>query len=71
VRLLRTAIVALVLCALAATHVAAIAAPGGPSVTIGAIPSITGPYAPLGEPERNALEIVIDHNGVLAMLGSE
>jgi branched-chain amino acid transport system substrate-binding protein len=33
--------------------------PGGTPVTIGAILSITGPYAPLGEPERNAIQIAV------------
>jgi branched-chain amino acid transport system substrate-binding protein len=31
----------------------------GTPVTIGAILSITGPYAPLGEPERNAIQIAV------------
>lgn len=33
------------------------AAPSGDPVTIGAILSITGPFAPLGEPERSALQV--------------
>jgi len=33
--------------------------PSGTPVTIGAILSITGPYAPLGEPERNAIQIAV------------
>ncbi|TAM89403.1 hypothetical protein EPN42_07555 [bacterium] len=33
------------------------AAPSGTPVTIGAILSISGPFAPLGEPERNALQV--------------
>lgn len=32
-------------------------APSGTPVTIGAILSISGPFAPLGEPERNALQV--------------
>jgi branched-chain amino acid transport system substrate-binding protein len=40
------------------------AAPSGTPVRIGAILSITGPYAPLGEPERNAIGIAVaDVNG--------
>jgi len=38
---------------------AGIAAPSGPPITIGVILSITGPYAPLGEPEKNAIEIAV------------
>lgn len=37
----------------------AAAKPSGTPVTIGAILSITGPYAPLGEPERNAIQIAV------------
>jgi branched-chain amino acid transport system substrate-binding protein len=33
--------------------------PSGTPVTIGAILSISGPYAPLGEPERNAITIAV------------
>jgi branched-chain amino acid transport system substrate-binding protein len=33
--------------------------PSGTPVMIGAILSITGPYAPLGEPERNAIQIAV------------
>jgi branched-chain amino acid transport system substrate-binding protein len=33
--------------------------PTGTPVTIGAILSITGPYAPLGEPERNGIQIAV------------
>ncbi len=50
-------------CALLATLFAAPAGaatkPSGTPVTIGAILSITGPYAPLGEPERNAITIAV------------
>jgi branched-chain amino acid transport system substrate-binding protein len=53
----------LVCCALLATQFAlpagAANAPSGTPVTIGAILSITGPYAPLGEPERNAITIAV------------
>jgi branched-chain amino acid transport system substrate-binding protein len=34
-------------------------APAGPPIEIGAILSITGPYAPLGEPERNAIDLAV------------
>jgi branched-chain amino acid transport system substrate-binding protein len=37
----------------------AAAKPSGTPVTIGAILSISGPYAPLGEPERNAIGIAV------------
>jgi branched-chain amino acid transport system substrate-binding protein len=53
-RPVRTAATALALVALAASQVAA--APAGPPVVVGAILSISGPYAPLGEPERDALQ---------------
>jgi branched-chain amino acid transport system substrate-binding protein len=33
--------------------------PSGAPVTIGAILSVSGPYAPLGEPERNAIQIAV------------
>ncbi len=33
--------------------------PSGPPVQIGAILSITGPYAPLGEPEKNAINLAV------------
>ena len=34
-------------------------APAGVPIEIGAILSITGPYAPLGEPERNAIDLAV------------
>lgn len=43
--------------ALAAVAHGAVAAPSGSPITIGAILSITGSYAPLGEPERSALQL--------------
>jgi branched-chain amino acid transport system substrate-binding protein len=50
------AVVALV----AVTTLSAVAAaPAGPPIEIGAILSITGPYAPLGEPEANAITLAI------------
>lgn len=55
-RFVRIAIAAVVLPALAIAQARA-AAPSGPPIVIGAILSITGPYAPLGEPERNALKV--------------
>ena len=59
--------------ALAATLVApfgasAAAAPSGAPVLMGAILSTTGPFAPLGEPESNAIKIaerdINDHGGI-------
>jgi branched-chain amino acid transport system substrate-binding protein len=47
------------LVALFAVPAGAATAPSGTPVTIGAILSITGPYAPLGEPERNAITIAV------------
>ncbi len=47
------AVSALALCA----PVASAAAPSGPPVVVGAILSTSGLYAPLGEPERNALKL--------------
>ena len=45
--------------ALYAAPAAAAAKPSGAPITIGAILSVTGPYAPLGEPERNAIAIAV------------
>jgi branched-chain amino acid transport system substrate-binding protein len=45
--------------ALAAAPAGAAAKPSGTPVAIGAILSISGPYAPLGEPERNAITIAV------------
>jgi branched-chain amino acid transport system substrate-binding protein len=56
-RFFRVLLAVVLLPALAATQVAAATAPSGPPIVVGAILSITGPYAPLGEPERNALKI--------------
>ena len=54
----RAAAAALALTALASSGVAAAPkAPTGAPIVIGAVLSITGNYAPLGEPERNALKI--------------
>jgi branched-chain amino acid transport system substrate-binding protein len=47
------------LVALLAVPAGAAPAPSGAPVTIGAILSISGPYAPLGEPERNAIQIAV------------
>ena len=58
VRIARAALAAAVLIALGASSVTvAAAAPSGTPIVIGAVLSITGNYAPLGEPERNALKI--------------
>ncbi len=46
-----------VLAGLTASTVPGVAAPTGDPVVVGAILSISGLYAPLGEPERNALEL--------------
>jgi branched-chain amino acid transport system substrate-binding protein len=48
---------ALALCLTFALPAPAFAATSGPPVVIGAILSTSGLYAPLGEPERNALEL--------------
>lgn len=58
-RVLRNSICWLVLFASLAVPVRAATKPAGAPVTIGAILSITGPYAPLGEPERNAIQIAV------------
>src|SRR5271170_5330619 len=49
----------LLIAALFIAPAAAATKPSGTPVTIGAILSITGPYAPLGEPERNAIQIAV------------
>jgi branched-chain amino acid transport system substrate-binding protein len=58
-RLLRSLTGSALLVALVAGTAAAAAKPSGAPVMIGAILSITGPYAPLGEPERNAIQIAV------------
>lgn len=50
---------AVALLALIAGPAGAATAPSGPPVMVGAILSISGPYAPLGEPERNAIQIAV------------
>ena len=58
VRIARAVLAAAALIALGASSVtAAPSAPSGTPIVIGAVLSITGNYAPLGEPERNALKI--------------
>ena len=58
VRIARAALAAAALIALGASSVtAAPTAPTGTPIVIGAVLSITGNYAPLGEPERNALKV--------------
>ena len=47
------------LAGLVAGPAGAASAPSGPPVQIGAILSISGPYAPLGEPERNAIQVAV------------
>lgn len=58
-RVFRTIAALAALAALAAGPAAAAAKPSGAPVVVGAILSITGPYAPLGEPERNAIQIAV------------
>jgi branched-chain amino acid transport system substrate-binding protein len=55
----RSIVCAAALLALIAGPAGAASAPTGTPVAIGAILSITGPYAPLGEPERNAIQIAV------------
>ena len=68
-RAARAGATALALCLLTASHAqAAPKAPSGTPVVVGAILSMSGPYAPLGEPERNALQLaqkdINAHGGV-------
>ena len=73
-RLLRIGVSVIALTALAAIQAGAapktmmMKAPSGPPVTVGVILSMTGPYAPLGEPERNAINLaekdINAHGGV-------
>jgi branched-chain amino acid transport system substrate-binding protein len=56
---IRSCTAAVLLLALPAAQAAAATAPTGPPIEIGAILSITGPYAPLGEPEQNAITIAV------------
>ncbi len=62
-RFLRIAAAVMAVVALAGSGlgnaVSAATKPAGPPITIGAILSITGPYAPLGEPEKNAILIAV------------
>jgi branched-chain amino acid transport system substrate-binding protein len=58
-RLLSTLPICAILFATIAAPVSAQQKLSGPPVTIGAILSITGPYAPLGEPERNGITIAV------------
>jgi branched-chain amino acid transport system substrate-binding protein len=58
-RSMRNLTCGLALLALFAAPAGAATKPSGTPVTIGAILSITGPYAPLGEPERNAIQIAV------------
>jgi len=59
---------ALAVCALAAPTARAASAVAGPPVVVGAVISISGPFAPLGEPQRNALKLAQDdvnaHGGI-------
>jgi branched-chain amino acid transport system substrate-binding protein len=58
-RFLRTFACSAVLLAFFTGTAGAAPTPSGAPVSIGAILSITGPYAPLGEPERNAIQIAV------------
>ena len=58
-RVFRVGVCSALLLALFAVPAGAAAKPAGPPIAIGAILSITGPYAPLGEPERNAITIAV------------
>ena len=58
-RTLRHVICSALLLAVFIAPAGAAVKPSGAPVTIGAILSITGPYAPLGEPERNAIQIAV------------
>jgi len=58
-RVLRSLACCALLVALFTGTAGAAAKPSGTPVSIGAILSITGPYAPLGEPERNAILIAV------------
>jgi branched-chain amino acid transport system substrate-binding protein len=58
-RLLRSLTCGALLLAMFGGAAGAATKPAGTPVTIGAILSITGPYAPLGEPERNAIQIAV------------
>jgi branched-chain amino acid transport system substrate-binding protein len=55
----RSSAIAVLVMALSALQVGAAAAAAGPPIEIGAILSITGPYAPLGEPEQNAITLAV------------
>jgi branched-chain amino acid transport system substrate-binding protein len=57
--LIRSFVTAALLLALAPVHAGAATAASGPPIEIGAILSISGPYAPLGEPEQNAINIAV------------
>jgi branched-chain amino acid transport system substrate-binding protein len=59
-RPLSTLTICAILVATVAAPISAQQKPSGPPVTVGAILSITGPYAPLGEPERNGITIAVD-----------
>ena len=58
-RFLRSLVCCAALAGLVAGPAGAASAPSGPPVQIGAILSISGPYAPLGEPERNAIQVAV------------
>ena len=57
--LMRSFVSAALVFAFTVLPAAAATAPAGAPIEIGAILSITGPYAPLGEPEQNAINIAV------------
>jgi branched-chain amino acid transport system substrate-binding protein len=57
--LMRSFVSAVLVFAFTALQAGAATATSGPPIEIGAILSITGPYAPLGEPEQNAINLAV------------
>ncbi len=57
--LMRSFVSVALIVACAALQLAPASAAAGPPIEIGAILSITGPYAPLGEPEQNAINLAV------------
>ncbi len=69
-RLFRLAFAFAAACAVAAPSLpAGAAAPSGAPIVVGAILSISGLYAPLGEPERNALMLAQDRINAAGGIG--
>jgi len=57
--LMRSFVSAVLMVVFTTLQAGAAPATAGPPIEIGAILSITGPYAPLGEPERNAIDLAV------------